>query len=155
MEVLGSITANQRPGAVVLRARPRAAARKARREPFSGRGNALESSCQPAKETALSVADNSVNVPDLRDARLSVPPSVVYRNFAKETVVLNLDTGLYHGVNPTGGHMLATVEACGTIREAAQKLSAEYEVPAAQLESDLCEFCDALIQRGLLQVDGA
>jgi len=31
----------------------------------------------------------------------------------------------------------------------------EYEMPVAQIEADLSEFCRSLIERGLLQVDPA
>ena len=40
------------------------------------------------------------------DAHASVPQHVVYRRFAAETVVLNLETGTYHGLNATGARML-------------------------------------------------
>lgn len=36
-------------------------------------------------------------------ARPPVPDHVVYRAFVDETVVLNLDTGRYHGLNAVGG----------------------------------------------------
>ena len=58
-------------------------------------------------------------------ARPSVPDHVVYREFVNETVVLNLETGTYHGLNPSGGKMLETLGAAATVREAAVSL-AEY-----------------------------
>jgi len=79
----------------------------------------------------------------------------VYRSFVKETVILNLETGLYHGVNPTGGRMLELLEKVGSIGEVAGILASEYSRPLAELESDLCEFCEALIERGLLIVGPA
>ena len=36
-------------------------------------------------------------------AQVSLAPDVVYRTFATETVILNLQTGRYHGLNKTGG----------------------------------------------------
>ena len=35
-----------------------------------------------------------------------VPDHVVYRDFAEQTVVLNLRTGRYHGLNETSSQML-------------------------------------------------
>ena len=48
---------------------------------------------------------------DILSARPAVPDHVVYREFVNETVVLNLETGTYHGLNPSGGRML---EALGS-----------------------------------------
>ena len=72
--------------------------------------------------------------------------------FAEETVVLNLRTGRYHGLNTTGGVMLEVVCASPTIAEAAKRLSAEYGQPVAVLEEDLGAFCRALAERDLLEL---
>ena len=36
-------------------------------------------------------------------AHVAIAPDVVYRTFATETVILNLQTGRYHGLKMTGG----------------------------------------------------
>lgn len=90
----------------------------------------------------------------LLGARARVPQAVVYRSFVKETVILNLESGLYHGVNPTGGKMLETLEKSPSVREAAETLAAVYDQPRSEIESDLCEFCEALIDRRLLELEG-
>ncbi|CAN5772970.1 hypothetical protein BH20GEM1_BH20GEM1_21170 [soil metagenome] len=87
------------------------------------------------------------------DATVRVPEHVVYREFPSETVILNLNTGKYHGVNPTGGHMLDVLKDAGRVREAAARLAADYGVPLDEIERDLSEFCASLAQRELLQVD--
>lgn len=86
---------------------------------------------------------------------MRVPAGVVYRAFVKETVILNLDTGQYHGVNPTGGRMIAVLERSSSVREAATRLAEEFELEASEIERDLCEFCEALVERGLLQLESA
>lgn len=87
------------------------------------------------------------------DARVTVPRHVVYRRFPAETVVLNLDTGTYHGLNPIAGRMLEALDGAPSVRDAAAALLAEYEVSPAQLHGDLIELCDALIARGLIALD--
>ena len=89
----------------------------------------------------------------LKTTRVRIPQAVVYRSFAHETVVLNLDTGLYHGLNPTGGRMLDTLASAGSLDEAAATLAREYEIPFGEIQSDLCAFCEALVERGLLVVE--
>ena len=89
----------------------------------------------------------------LLEARVRIPQAVVYRTFAKETVVLNLDTGIYHGLNPTGGVMLDMLEKVGSVEEAAAVLAREYERPVEEIQVDLCRFCEGLVERGLLIVE--
>jgi hypothetical protein len=107
------------------------------------------------EEQALSAARNVTAVDAVLDARVRIPQGVVYRSFVKETVILNLDTGLYHGVNPTGGRMLATLEEVGSVRDAAGVLARDYGRPLAEIQGDLCEFCEALVERGLLAIESA
>jgi hypothetical protein len=82
-----------------------------------------------------------------------VPQHVVYRTFVSETVMLNLTTGRYHGLNPTAGRMLELLEKAPTIGAAAALLAEEYAQPLDQIERDLGEFCSELRERGLLEVE--
>ena len=88
----------------------------------------------------------------LLDARARVPEHVVYRPFATETVVLNLETGTYHGLNPTGGRMLEVLEREERVRDAIASLAGEYGTEQAQVEEDVCEFCSDLLERGLIEI---
>jgi hypothetical protein len=89
------------------------------------------------------------------DARITVPQHVVFRSFVKETVVLNLDSGRYHGLNPTGGRMLEVLRETPVVGEAAARLAGEYGVPVEEVESDLLDFCDELLSRGLIERNDA
>ena len=91
----------------------------------------------------------------LLSARVTVPQHVVYRSFPAETVVLNLQTGTYHGLNPTGGRMLEELERTPTVRAAADALADCYAETRGAIERDLIELCDALHERGLIEIDGA
>ncbi|MBI5105237.1 MAG: PqqD family protein [Solirubrobacterales bacterium] len=83
---------------------------------------------------------------------IRLPQSVVYRVFAAETVVLNLETGRYHGLNPTGGRMLAELESCGQVRATAERLARDYGRPVDEMLAELCSFCASLEDRGLIEV---
>ena len=82
-----------------------------------------------------------------------LPQHVVHRAFANETVILNLQSGRYHGVNPTGARMLATLERSPTVGDAATELAAEYGIDQQEIEDDLCDFCAQLLERGLLELN--
>jgi hypothetical protein len=89
----------------------------------------------------------------LLDKRVRVPQHVVYRAFPAETVVLNLETGLYHGLNATGGQMLEVLERADSVRSAVQLLAADYGVPPADVERDVQELCEGLESRGLILLE--
>jgi hypothetical protein len=100
------------------------------------------------------MSPETVPVPPLLSVSVKLPQHVVYRSFPAETVVLNLQTGRYHGLNPTGGRMLEALEHAGSVRAAAVGLAESYDQPQTTIERDLCELCDALLERGLIEIDG-
>jgi Coenzyme PQQ synthesis protein D (PqqD) len=89
----------------------------------------------------------------LVERKARVPDHVVFRQFAQETVALNLHTGRYHSLNLTGGRMLEVLAAGNSIREAAAQLKSEFPDAADVIEHDLCKLCLALSSRGLIQLD--
>ncbi len=86
-------------------------------------------------------------------ARARVPDHVVYRSFPGETVLLNLTTGTYHGLNATAGRMLEELERASSIGDAAARLAVEFAQPPALVERDLRALCGELLERGLLRVE--
>ena len=77
---------------------------------------------------------------------------MVYRSFVNETVLLNLESGRYFGVNPTGGRMLEELVNADTVAAALERLCDHYGRPPSEIESDLHSFCDDLTSRGLLEL---
>ncbi len=98
--------------------------------------------------------DSSTDDRALLAARARLPEHVVHRGFAAETVVLNLQTGKYHGLNPTAGRMLEVLESKDTVGEAAADIANEYGQPIDQVEQDLCALCADLVERDLIELDG-
>ena len=75
------------------------------------------------------------------EARVRIPQHVVHRHFPAQTVVLNLQTGRYHGLNPTAGRMLDALGQAQTVAAAARIVADHYRQPRADVERDLCELC--------------
>lgn len=99
-------------------------------------------------------------MPELSDqellaSRARLPQHVVHRSFVAETVVLNLRTGKYHGLNPTAGKMLEALEAAASVEAAVPELAGEYEVERAQVEVDLIALCRGLLERDLIEITDA
>jgi hypothetical protein len=89
---------------------------------------------------------------ELLAAQIRLPQHVVHRSFVAETVVLNLNTGQYHGLNKTAGRMLEALQAAPTAAAAVPELAREYGVEAATIEADLIALCHGLLERGLIEV---
>jgi Coenzyme PQQ synthesis protein D (PqqD) len=97
--------------------------------------------------------ETAPNTSLLLASNVRVPQHVVYRSFPAETVVLNLETGKYHGLNATAGQMLEALEQAACVRDAAAALSKRYEQDQSVVERDLCELCRSLLERGLIEAD--
>jgi hypothetical protein len=100
---------------------------------------------------------SSSPISELLAARVRLPQHVVHRSFVAETVVLNLQTGQYHGLNPTAGRMLEALERAPTVGATAPELTSEYGVAQEQIERDLLALTQGLLERGLIEIvdDGA
>jgi hypothetical protein len=84
--------------------------------------------------------------------KISVPKSVLVRVFENESVILNLDTESYHGLDDMGTRMWTTLTQSASIQEAFETLLSAYEVEPAQLRQDLDEFLEKLRQRGMVEL---
>jgi hypothetical protein len=93
-------------------------------------------------------------VDELLDQRVSVPSHVVRRSFADEVIVLNLDSGQYHGLNETAQVIVDRLDAGDTPREAARNLATQAGAPIERVEADVRELVECLLERGLVESDG-
>ena len=88
----------------------------------------------------------------LRD-RVRVPEHVVYRDFGDETVILNLESGTYHGLNQTAATMLSTLGESDSVSTAIDRLAAEFGQDRGVIERDVLKLCRALAERNLIERD--
>jgi hypothetical protein len=95
-------------------------------------------------------ASEPIQADVLRDRHVTVPDHVVSRSFAEETVVLNLETGQYHGLDTIGGRLFELLQRSRSIGAAASQLATEYGRPLDEVEPDVLEFCRELELRGLV-----
>ena len=85
-----------------------------------------------------------------RAARLQIPEQVVTRQVGDETVLLNLESGTYFGLDPVGSRFLELLEVEGTLAAVLAKMLEEFDVTEAQLEADLLRLADEMLASGLL-----
>lgn len=82
--------------------------------------------------------------------RAVTPAHVAIRHIDEEAVLLNLDTGVYHGLDPIGRDFLTALESHDTVAAAADALARRYQVSPARIHEDLERFCERMVERGLL-----
>jgi hypothetical protein len=91
----------------------------------------------------------------LTTAKVEVPEHIVYREFPLETVVLNVSTGQYHGLNPMASVILDHLQGSTSVGAAIEQLTLEYDAPPDQLRDDVVELCQRMLERGLITVVAA
>lgn len=84
---------------------------------------------------------------------IKVPSDVMDRRVGDETVILNLASGAYFGLDPVGARMWELMNAGHSLAEIRDRLLEEYEVEAERLEQDLLELVGELQAQGLIQVN--
>lgn len=90
----------------------------------------------------------------LQRASITVPPSVVFRQFAEEMVLLDINEGRYYGLNLVGGRMLEELHQHGNVQQAVDQVAAEYDVPKERVQEDFAALIEQLTERGLVEVSG-
>lgn len=84
--------------------------------------------------------------------RMTVPAHVLIRFLDNESVLLNMETERYFGLDETGTRMWQLVTAAPKIEVAYQQLLDEYDVEAGLLRSNLTELLERLVENGLLEI---
>lgn len=84
---------------------------------------------------------------------IKVPSDVMDRRVGDETVILNLASGAYFGLDPVGARMWELMNAGHSLAEIRDRLLEEYEVEAERLEQDLLELVADLQAQGLIQLN--
>lgn len=86
------------------------------------------------------------------DATVRIPEDVVFRELDEEAVILNLESGMYFGLDDVGTRMWQLLDTLGSLRRTLEALETEFDAPTERLASDLTEFVGRLQSRGLLLV---
>jgi hypothetical protein len=85
-------------------------------------------------------------------SRAKVPSHVLVRLLEGESVLLNLETERYFGLDAMGTRMWQAVTVASNIDGAYQELLLEFDVEPELLRSNLTELLGRLLDNGLLEV---
>ncbi|MCB2216044.1 PqqD family peptide modification chaperone [Desulfofustis glycolicus] len=70
-----------------------------------------------------------------------------------ETVILNIDTGIYSGLDQVGTTIWNTLAEPATFFNLKERIMADYEVSEQRCSDDLCAFLDELLKNRLITLD--
>ena len=84
--------------------------------------------------------------------RVRVPDDVLISRLQEESVILNLDSERYFGLDDVGTRFLSVLTTADSIDEAYQSLADEYDVDREMLRQDLEALIQNLLQKGIIEV---
>jgi Coenzyme PQQ synthesis protein D (PqqD) len=83
--------------------------------------------------------------------RITITAHVKARQIGDDTVILDLATGTYFGLDAVGARMWQLMEEGKTLSEICDVMGLEYEVSRSELEGDLISLVEELLVRNLVE----
>jgi coenzyme PQQ synthesis protein D (PqqD) len=99
--------------------------------------------------------EDSLTVTTSFAMRIAVAPDVMFRIVGDESVLLNLKSETYLGLDAVGTRMWTLLTGSESIQSAYETLLGEYEVGDQQLRRDLEEFVGKLLENDLVLIGSA
>lgn len=87
------------------------------------------------------------------DATVTVTPEVVFKELRGESVLLDLGSGIYFGLDETSTRLWQLLASDGSLRRAFDGMLAEFDVEPDRLQRELIDFVAELRRRRLLSVN--
>lgn len=82
--------------------------------------------------------------------KMTIPTQVMARQVGDETVILDLTSGTYFGLDPVGARVWQLMGEGKTLAEICDTMLDEYEVTRDALERDVIELAQRLNAQGLI-----
>jgi len=89
---------------------------------------------------------------DLTGKRVTLHADVLVRELRGESVLLDLASERYFGLDEVGTGMWRALTASASVEEALRVLLEEYDVRPGQLREDIAAFVETLSRAGLVDV---
>lgn len=84
--------------------------------------------------------------------RVKIPDDILISRLQEESVILNLDSERYFGLDNVGTRFLTILTTSDSIEAAYKQLLNEYDVDATVLREDLIALVEKLVEQGLVQI---
>jgi len=85
--------------------------------------------------------------------KVVIPPQVMARQVGDETVILDLASGTYFGLDPVGARIWALLGEGKTLAQVCDVMLEEFEVTRADIERDVLELAGRLQEQQLISAE--
>jgi hypothetical protein len=89
------------------------------------------------------------------DSLVCTGKDIVHSNLADEVVLLDLKSGVYHGLEAVGARIWELLAAPTSVRQIRDRILEEYDVDPQRCENDLLTLLEELKGHGLVEVRSA
>ena len=83
-------------------------------------------------------------------SKVTIPSQVLAREVGEETVILDLESGTYFGLDPVGARVWQLMGEGRTLAEICDAMLAEYDVIREDLERDVLKLASDLLEQKLI-----
>jgi hypothetical protein len=83
---------------------------------------------------------------------ITIPTQVMARQVGDETVILDLASGTYYGLDAVGARIWQLLGEGKALAQVCETMLAEYDVTRDEFERDLDDLLKALADKGLIKV---
>jgi hypothetical protein len=83
------------------------------------------------------------------DTTVAISEDSVFRDLDGEAVLLNLESGMYFGLDAVGTRIWQLAAEAGSLRTVRERLLGEFDTDAGTVERDLLALAAALLDKGL------
>lgn len=90
---------------------------------------------------------------DVLGRRVRFGPDVLIQQVGGESVLLDLRSEQYFGLDPVGTRMMTLINEAGSVAAALDRLAEEYDVDRSTLEADALALLADCTAQGLLVID--
>ena len=87
-----------------------------------------------------------------KEQKVSISPEVLFQEVSGETVLLDLASESYFGLDEIGARIWALLESGSSVGDTIDTLMAEYQVERDVLEKDVGELLEKLVEAGLIKL---
>ncbi len=84
--------------------------------------------------------------------KATIPPQVMARSVGAETVILDLASGIYFGLDPVGARIWELLGEGKSLAEVCDAMQASHEVSRADIEHDVLALAESLHAQNLIAI---
>tara|TARA_B100001559_G_C15897279_1_gene348070 strand:+ start:66 stop:341 length:276 start_codon:yes stop_codon:yes gene_type:complete len=85
-----------------------------------------------------------------KDTKFKISPDVVISEINNESVIMNLNTGIYFQVNELGSFIISELKNYQNIAMLQEKIILSFDVSSEACKDDLENFLEILLEKNLL-----